>query len=265
MAGTGLIGSSVGAALRRAGWTVRGTDIDRASARAAVRLGHIDSICSELRDCVHNVDAVILAAPVPAIITVLPEADRLAPGEALIMDTGSVKEPVVAAMQRLPGARRAIGGHPVAGSHHGGPESADPDLFRGRPFLLCPSSVTSSRITSLAVSLVTDLGGVPTVLSAAEHDRELAATSHLPQVLSTLLALQPADRMLSGTGYRDMTRLAASDPTLWRDILLLNRGNILDTLSSFRSSLDAFAEALKNEDAVSLEELLARGREGVAA
>lgn len=263
--GTGLIGSSIGAALRRAGWAVRGTDKNTEAAQEALRLGHFDQVCPGVGDCALEADAVILAAPVPDIIRLLPEVSRLARAEAVIVDTGSVKVPVAEAMRALPGAERAIGGHPVAGSHLTGPEPADADLFRGRPFVLCPTSLTSPETIDRALALVSDVGAVPSLMAATQHDRALAAVSHLPQVLSSLLALQPAERTLSGTGYRDMTRLAASDPAMWRDILLFNRVNVLESLATFRASLDDLTQTLTLEDADHLERLLARGRDGVAA
>jgi prephenate dehydrogenase len=263
--GTGLIGSSLGGAFRRFGWTVRGMDPSADAARTALELGFIDSICVDLETCIGDADAVILAGPIPAIIEILPEVDRLASPEAVIVDTGSVKGPVVAAMERLPGAVRAVGGHPLAGSHRGGPEAADTEMFHGRPFLLCPNSRTTPSTLTRASALVTSAGAAPLVLSASEHDRALAFTSHLPQLLSSLLAAQPAQRELAGPGYRDMTRLAGSDPRLWREILAANRTNVLEALSAFRRSLDDMADALQLDDSDRVERWLIRGWEGVAA
>lgn len=263
--GTGLIGSSIGGALRSAGWIVRGTDPNANALHSALELGFIDSICTDLRTCVEDADVVILAGPIPAIIDGLPEVDRLAPPEAVVLDTGSVKRPILAAMERLRGADRTVGGHPVAGSHRSGPEAADEELLRGRPFLLCPTARTSPSSLARAMELVTDTGAVPEILTAVDHDRALAVTSHLPQLVSSVLAAQPARRDLIGPGYRDMTRLAGSDPRLWRDILLANRDNVLETLSGFRQSLDEFTEALRLDDSDRIEACLVRGREGVAA
>ncbi len=261
--GTGLIGGSLGAALRRAGWYVRGTDANPLAAADAVDLGLTDEAPVDLPSCFRDADVVVLAVPVARIVDLLPAVDAHAPARALIIDTGSVKQPVVAAMEALPGADRAVGGHPLAGSHQGGPAAANADLFRGQTFVLCPSTRTSTETQERAASLAQTVGSVPHILSAPEHDRSVAVTSHLPQVLSSLLASLPADRRLVGPGYRDMTRLARSDAALWRDILLYNRQEVLAAVHAFRASLDGMTQALAADNGEVVEQIIARGRAGV--
>lgn len=263
--GTGLIGCSVGGALRHAGWFVRGLDVDRSVAGHAADLGYIDEACSSLESCLRGAEVAMLAGPVSAIVEMLPQVDMAASPEALLIDAGSVKGPVVAVMARLPGASRAIGGHPLAGSHRGGPGAADPDLFRDRPFLLCPSHATSGAALERAIALVGRLGAAPRVLTADEHDRALAGTSHLPQILSSLLASLPVDRSLTGSGYRDMTRLAASNPALWSDILRSNSVNVLIAIEEFRASLDRLARLLEAGDGPAVQAMLAAAQAAVAA
>jgi prephenate dehydrogenase len=109
------------------------------------------------------------------------------------------------------------------------------------------------------------LGGTAHMMPAEEHDRALATTSHLPQILATLLANQAANRSLTGTGYRDMTRLAASDVSIWREILLSNRENIVRAMDAYRDSFDRFGEAIASGDVENIDAWLRRGRQGVAA
>lgn len=263
--GTGLIGGSLGAALRRSQWFVRGTDADPLASAEAARLGLIDEALPDVQSCVSEADLVVLAVPVGAVVKILPLVDGHAPREATIIDTGSVKRPVVAAMQALVRAERAVGGHPLAGSHRTGPGAAGPDLFLGQTFVICPSDRTSAETMERAASFARAIGALPRTLSAREHDRSVAVISHLPQILSSLLALQPADRTLAGPGYRDMTRLAASDADMWAEILLSNRDEVLQAMSSFRASLDTMAGVLSEGDRHAARHVLEQGRERVIA
>lgn len=261
--GTGLIGGSLGAALRGAGWLVRGTDVDPEATAEAVRLGLIDEACSDLPSCLRDVDLVVLSTPVARIVDLLPAVAEHVPDRAVVVDTGSVKRPIVAAMESLRGAERAVGGHPLAGSHQSGPTAARADLFRDQTFVFCPSARTSADTLDRAAAFARLIGAVPTTLSASEHDRSVAVTSHLPQILSSLLAAQPTNRVLEGPGFRDMTRLASSDAVMWRGILLSNRDNVLAAVHDFRGSLDGMAQALATADGEAIEQVIVRGREGV--
>jgi prephenate dehydrogenase len=217
---------------------------------------------------------VILALPVLTIVECLPEVARYAPHDAVIIDTGSVKVPVVAAMMAVPHPERAIGGHPMAGREVAGPASASPDLFSGKKFVLCPTPGMDQGTMEVAKGLVRQLGAIPLELDAAEHDRMAARTSHFPQVLSTLLALttEPKEKPLLGTAFRDMSRLAASDPHIWRDIILANRREICRAAREFAARLDQIIEAMEASDGASVESILEAGkgraailREGYAA
>lgn len=262
--GTGLIGGSLGAALRQRGWLVRGTDADPSAAAEARRLGLIDEAHANLASCVDGADVVVLAVPVGRIPKLLRSVDAHAPSGALLLDTGSVKQPIVAAMQVLSGAERAVGGHPLAGSHRAGPAAATPDLFHDQPFVLCPSNRTTGETLGRAASIAREIGAVPRILSALEHDRSVAVTSHLPQILSSLLGALPADRGLAGPGYRDMTRLAGSSAAMWSDILLSNRDEVLRAVRSYRTSLDVMTQALADGDRLAVERVIARGQAEVA-
>jgi len=260
--GLGLVGGSVGAALRRADLEVRGFDTDDAVAARAVQRGLVDAACSTMAAALEHANTVVLAVPVIATRDLLVEVDRLAPHTAMIMDTGSVKRPIVDAMDTLIGRERTIGGHPLAGRERSGPDAADPDLFRHRTFVLTPAAYTSKETIERAIRLVDMLGGQPVIADAAEHDRILARTSHLPQLLSTALALtaQPADPTMAGPAFSDMIRLAASDPGMWRDILLTNADNVAEALSTYMNELEGLARIVRAQDSERIVHVMERGR-----
>jgi prephenate dehydrogenase len=260
--GLGLIGGSMGAAFRRSGHFVRGYDANSGVMDSAKRLGLVDDLAEGPKSCVVGVNAVFLAVPVMAILGLLPVVGEAAPNEAIIIDAGSVKKPIVEAMQLLPSAHRMVGGHPLAGNEHSGPGSSDPDLFLGRPFLLCGSKRTSPQTMDDAYEMVRVLGAEPAQLSAEEHDQILARTSHVPQFVSTLLAscLEPGDFEYAGPGLRDMTRLAASEPAMWRDIAISNSANIAMALRVLAARLNDAAEFVETVDIAAIETLLQDGR-----
>jgi len=233
--GLGLIGGSIGSALRRQGWYVRGFDRQDAAAYTAEERGLVDELAGSLEAAVQGAAMVILALPIPAIVGLLPSIDAAAEREATIIDTGSVKGPVLSAMSSMHGAHRAVGGHPIAGNERSGPAAATPDLFRRRPFVLCASSATSEATVTQATLLVAALRARPVQMDADHHDQVLARTSHLPQLLSSALALSlaPDDTRLAGPALQDMTRLAASPPELWREILTANRANVASAMRAF--------------------------------
>jgi prephenate dehydrogenase len=260
--GLGLIGSSIAAALRRDGAVVHGFDRDPRAGAEAERLGLVHNVASALDAALEGARFVILAAPVPAILELLPAARAAAP-EAVIVDVGSVKAPIVERMAALSRADRTIGGHPIAGKETSGPSAADADLFRGRPFVLTPHEGTSAETVEECRSLAFRLGAHPLVTDAATHDRTVARTSHLPQSISTTLAagLQSGDEAFTGTGLRDMTRLALSDPGLWMDILLANRVAVTAELRDLAARAIALAEALERNDRKATKAVLETGRE----
>jgi prephenate dehydrogenase len=255
--GLGLIGASLGAALRHAGWKVRGHDPSESVRDAAVECGHVHTATGDRAQALADAEMVVLAAPVSQIIKLVPLAVREAP-HAVILDVGSVKTPVVEVMERSEGAGRSIGGHPIAGKEVSGPAAADKELFFGRPFVLTPHSKTSEKTLRGASEIIEAVGARRIIAGAAEHDRIVARTSHLPQLVSYALAslLMEGDETYAGTGLASMTRLALSQPALWKDILEANRTNLREevtrlqkTLDLFISSMDLEAEMIRARDA----------------
>lgn len=256
--GLGLMGASIAGALRRRGYVVRGTDRSASTAAIALERQLVNSVETDLKSALDGAAVVVLAVPVGTIVRILPEIDAAADQETVIVDVGSVKTPVVQVMARLPGAARAIGGHPIAGKETSGPLAADPTMFDGRPFGLVPNDATSEATVHYARSLVAELGAVPVTLSASDHDEILGRTSHLAQLLSIALALslEDGDDRLAGPGLRDMTRLAASPWSVWRDILSLNSSNIVNALDECVDHLSRLRQFLADGDGEHMEEAM---------
>lgn len=256
--GLGLIGGSFALVARRNGLAkeVVAFDLNLESIAEASVLGIIEQGFSSAPDAVFEADAVILAAPVRAILRLLPDiAPHLSQG-AFVMDLGSTKRAIVAAMNDLPEHVRAVGGHPMAGKEVAGFAAAEPNLFVGATFALCPTQRTDQRARDLAETIVAAMGARPVWTEPDAHDEAVARISHLPYLMAAALAHAAAPegltRSLASTGYRDTSRLAISDPTMMLDILLTNPAPLRAALAQARDTLaglDACLEA-GDEDAL---------------
>jgi prephenate dehydrogenase len=266
--GSGLIGTSLGLALRRAGTTVHLVDRDPAVAQRAAELG------AGTTDAPRGpVELAVVAAPPGATAA---ELARLVVGGAaeVVLDVAGAKSAVVAELERLgvPGETVVLT-HPMAGREQSGPGAARADLFEGRPWVLVPLGATSPAALQAARQLVAACGGVATEMSAAEHDRAVALVSHVPQLAASLVAARLVDGAdpelaLSGQGVRDVTRVAASDPALWAEVVAHNSGPVLAQLEALQADLAALTEhvrALSGGDRAAAEgvaELVRRGNQG---
>jgi prephenate dehydrogenase len=250
--GTGLIGASFGLALKQGipGVRVYGKDSPEVLERAE-QLGAVDKGTLSPSDVP---DLIILAAPVGTILDLL---DQLPPASAaVIVDVGSTKVEICrkAANRGLP----FVGGHPMTGSERSGPEAASANLFRGAPFFLSPIETAPQGALSLVTRVVEVVGAKPVVMSAEEHDRVVAQLSHLPQILSTLLADQTGERSaLAGPGWKSLTRLAASPFHVWRDILLTS-GSLPMELRLFTDRLCAVLDDLESGSMKDIEAMFER-------
>jgi prephenate dehydrogenase len=256
--GCGLIGASFALALRRAGACVRlaGWDMDASALDEALKRGVIDE--ADRTFTVGEVspsDLVYLAMPVGQIIEFLREHTRQIKPGAVVTDAGSTKLEVCRAARAGPRKDwRFVGGHPVAGSQRSGSAHARADLFAGAPYVLTSTEDGSDPDALAALEETLGLLGARVrVMTAREHDRALALVSHLPQVVSGALAATVARQpdaaslaSLSGTGYRDMTRLAASPWSMWRDILATNPSEIADALDVLLAQLAAARDELRD-------------------
>ncbi len=258
LVGTGLIGGSLGMALRARVPSVRVVAVDVEGVAAdAVAAGAAD-VAMPLPDAVRIADLVVVAAPPDVSLELIREiAPHLRPS-AILSDVGSVKAPfLAAATAAIPDARRIVGGHPMAGRETGGLGSADARLFENAAWVLCPAQddqrpttedgenrrADTSAVDALA-ALVSAIGARVVVMDAARHDRTAAAVSHVPQLAAVALVTaalgdDPGARRLAGGGFRDVTRIAASPWPLWQGILSANHGAALAALDGLREALDA--------------------------
>ena len=250
--GVGLIGGSFALALREAGYKgqLLGVSSDRTIAEA-LRLGVIDAGAT-LEEACGRADLVYLAGPIHGILETLPKVAKLVRPGALVTDAGSTKAQVVATAGAM-GQGEFLGGHPMAGKESRGVGSAEAQLFRGRPYLLTPRQ-TKDLETQAArefIGWVERIGAKISVVSPEEHDRFVAHSSHLPQLLSTALSAalaRHADResiaAAAGPGLVDSTRLAMSAWEIWKDILDTNQGPVLEALDLFAAEWSGVREDL---------------------
>ncbi|GAA1944338.1 prephenate dehydrogenase [Nocardioides hwasunensis] len=264
--GAGLIGTSVGLVCRRLGLDVILRDTSAENLRTAHGLGAGRAPLPGDRP-----QLVVVAVPPVAIADAI--VDALGRTDAVVTDVGSVKAAPLAAVAARASAvdlRRYVGSHPMAGSERSGPLAASAALFDGRPWAVTPHEGADPRAVGLVEALVLECGASPRVMSPAEHDRAVARISHLPHLAAVLVAgrlvTAPEEHLaLSGQGVRDVTRVAASDPALWRQILEANSTAVLDLLAEVRSDLDELMSAVAADTGADLVEILARGNAGTQA
>lgn len=264
--GTGLLGASIGLALRALGVDVVLADPSRTTvllARdvGAGRLPAPDDAPPRL---------VVVAAP-PDVTGEVVVAELAAHPQAVVTDVASVKGAVIAAL-RAAGAdlTRYVGSHPMAGSERSGPTAARPDLFTGRPWVVVGTERSTGEAVLVVRDLVTDLGATPVLLDAGLHDEAVAVISHVPQIAASLVAARlrdadPAALDLAGQGLRDVTRIAAGDPALWTSILAANAAAVLPVLQALRADLDEVIGALGQVAAAARAEGVGGGGLGVLA
>jgi prephenate dehydrogenase len=255
LVGLGLMGGSLALALRGRCAEIVGVDTQPETLAFALKHSIIDRAADF--DSALACDLLILAAPVRAILSQLDYLTRTTfslPPSSFILDLGSTKSQIVAAMEKLPARFDPVGGHPMCGKEVSGIENAEAELFRDKTFVLTPLARTSPRAQKLAHELIEVIGARPFSLSAERHDMLAAAASHLPYLAATALmrAAQTLDDdqfwTLAASGFRDTSRLAASDVTMMTDILLTNRAAILDSLKHYRVELDTLFHLIDAAD-----------------
>ncbi len=248
--GVGLIGGSLGLALKKSdpGVRILGIGRDAANLEVARRMGAVDAYALGPDDSLSACDLVILATPVEQILASLPALGDRLKGGTLVTDVGSTKRRICEqAWSCLPNSIEFIGGHPVAGREVSGVENSLANLFDGAPYVLCPRPGPATDNLSRLRSLVEQLGAKPIIMDPGEHDQAITWVSHLPQLLSTALANVSAGRgvEIAGSGFRDMIRLAASPYSVWKGIVESNTDNIDAALKSFIEGLERMRLALK--------------------
>ncbi len=270
--GLGLMGGSLALALREAGWRGRITAVSRnpATLAAAESGGAIDRGFTELAAGVAGADMVVLATPVRTLLRQLPEVGSHARPGAIVLDMGSTKAEICAALAGLPPGLEPIGGHPMCGKEKAGFQAADASLYRGKTFVLCPLPRTGEAALRSTHELVDAIGAQPLILDPAAHDRAAAAISHLPYALAVALvnAVAEADDPLAWTlaasGFRDTSRVAASDVDMMLDILLSNRRNVMEWLRAYARQFASLYDALAEQDEPALRRQLTAAQEARA-
>ena len=265
--GLGLIGSSLARALPDA--LVVGHDVDEAVRRRARDLGFCNEIKESLAESVVDADLVILAVPVGATAAV---AAAMAPhlkAGAVISDVGSSKAGVLADLAAALPGHAIVPAHPVAGTENSGPDAGFASLFKGRWCILTPAEGTDPAAVAMVRALWETAGANVEMMDARHHDLVLAVTSHLPHLIAYTIVGTASDLeevtqgeviKYSAGGFRDFTRIAASDPVMWRDVFLANREAVLDMLQRFSEDLTQLQRAIRWGDGDALESLFTRTR-----
>ena len=266
--GLGLMGGSIAAGLKQRGYAGRITAWDRNADALAqgASLGLIDEAAPDVPAAVGESDFIVLAVPVRASADVLSQFDA---GDRVLTDVGSVKQHIVEAVRQAWGHVPAgfVPGHPIAGSERHGVAAADPDLFLQHRVILTPLPYTADEATSRVERLWRFLGAEVVSMSPAHHDDVLAQTSHLPHLLAYALVdtLAAGDDSLevfeyAAGGFRDFSRIAASDPVMWRDIFLTNRDPVLDVLQRYQADLETLRNLIAEGDADAMKKLFERAK-----
>ena len=261
--GLGAIGGSVARQGKLAGIPkILGWSPEPAERAVAAQQGALDDAPARASDVARMSDLVILAAPPAANLAQLEAIVPHLKSAALVTDVGSVKRGIVARAEKLGIGSRFAGSHPLAGTHRHGFDASSADLFRGAVVYVTPCHDGADAAREIAHFWSDVLGAEPVVLDAERHDAQLAATSHVPQVeasqLGDFLARHAPPGSSFGSGAADTTRLAASEPALWTEILLMNRDEILPALRALEESLGTVERALETGDAAALTDWLTR-------
>ena len=262
--GVGLIGGSFSRALKAAGVVQRviGFDLDPANLTEALQLGVVDEIAADYAAAVASADVVFLAVPVRAMTAAVAACVPHLPAGCVVTDGGSVKDELVAACEPLmPEGCYFVGGHPIAGTEHSGAKASFATLFMGRRCILTPTARTNQQALELVQRLWEAAGSRVESMEPLTHDRVFAAVSHLPHMVAYAL-VHAVDRSaeeeenilaFSAGGFRDFTRIASSDPSMWRDIALMNRFPLLAVLERYQQEFAALKEKVAAGDGVWLE------------
>jgi prephenate dehydrogenase len=254
--GLGLMGGSLAMALKGAVRRVVGVDLDAASLELALKSQIVDEATSRLEEGMEESDLVVLAVPARSIADMVRAMPELRPDGCMVMDLGSTKAEINMAMDGLPPQFAAVGGHPMCGREKSGLLSATKDLFGGETFVLCRNQRTTSRIEEIALELIEKIGASPLFLPADKHDRLVAASSHLPYVVSSILMVrawveaQKDARLwqVSASGLYDTTRLSGSSPEMMLEIMMTNGDAIIDQIKAYQEELSTLSDALQRQD-----------------
>ncbi|TRD11015.1 prephenate/arogenate dehydrogenase family protein [Erythrobacter insulae] len=269
--GLGLLGGSIGLAIKAnaPGIVTTGYDRDPETRAAAEKRGLVGTVCSNAGDAVAMADLVILCVPVGAMEAAARDIAGALSDHAIISDVGSSKQSVAEALAKALPGRTIIPAHPVAGTEQSGPEAGFASLFTNRWCILTPADDADPAALESLGEFWTRLGANVEIMDAEHHDLVLAVTSHIPHLIAftivgTASDLEEVTRSevikYSAGGFRDFTRIAASDPVMWRDVFLSNKSAVLEMLGRFSEDLTAMQRAIRSGDGDALHELFSRTR-----
>ncbi|MXO75695.1 prephenate/arogenate dehydrogenase family protein [Altererythrobacter aerius] len=270
--GLGLLGGSVGLAIAEflPGCATTGYDADPAVRRRAAERGLVGRVCETAAEAVSDAELVIFCVPVGAMENAACEVADALPAGVIVTDVGSSKEAVGEALRAALPHATVIPAHPVAGTERSGPDAGFPHLFRHRWCILTPPADADPEAVDKVAAFWKALGADVELMDGAHHDLVLAVTSHIPHLIAytivgTASDLEQVTRSevikYSAGGFRDFTRIAASDPTMWRDVFLTNREAVLEMLGRFTEDLTALQRAIRRSDGDALFELFTRTRD----
>lgn len=270
--GLGLLGGSIGLAIkeRLPGVTTTGFDADPAVRERARKRGLVDEICDDTARAVERCDLVILCVPVGEMELAARAISLDIPLDAVVSDVGSSKQSVVEALARAVPENTVIPAHPVAGTEQSGPDAGFAELFAHRWCILTPPAGAPETAVADLRAFWEGLGSKVEIMDAEHHDLVLAVTSHIPHLIAFTIVGTASDMeevtrgeviKYSAGGFRDFTRIAASDPVMWRDVFLNNRDAVLEMLGRFTEDLTALQRAIRNGDGEALHQLFSRTRD----
>ncbi len=271
LVGLGLLGGSIGLAIKEhaPGITTTGFDRDPDVRDAARRRGLADKVCDSIETAVADADLVILCVPVGAMEETAAAMADAVPPNAIISDVGSSKQSVALALAKALPGHTIIPAHPVAGTEQSGPEAGFASLFTNRWCILTPPDGADQDAIAALGDFWAGLGAKVELMDAEHHDLVLAVTSHIPHLIAytivgTASDLEDVTRSevikYSAGGFRDFTRIAASDPVMWRDVFLNNKSAVLEMLGRFSEDLTALQRAIRSGDGETLHDLFSRTR-----
>ena len=269
--GLGLLGGSVGLAVKAhvPGATTTGYDADPATRARAAERALVDRVCDSAADAVKDAELVVLCVPVGAMAAAAKELAGALPADALLSDVGSSKQSVAKALAEVLPGHAIIPAHPVAGTERSGPDAGFASLFQQRWCILTPPEGADPAKLAALSAFWEALGARVEVMDAAHHDLVLAVTSHLPHLIAYTIVGTASDLegvtegeviKYSAGGFRDFTRIAASDPTMWRDVFLSNKDAVLEMLQRFTEDLTALQRAIRIGDGEQLHDHFTRTR-----
>ena len=270
--GVGLIGGSLAKALKKANYckTIIGCSRNEAHLKRAIELGVIDDYQLNPTEAVAQADMILLAVPLGAMETVLNHIKDALQPNAIITDAGSSKASVIEAVNKAfpQGYTHFVAGHPIAGREQSGVEAAIDDLYVGRRTILTPLETTDKSAIQAVRNMWEAAGSIVEIMDVEQHDKVLAATSHLPHLLAfnlvdTLSKSKESEDIFryAAGGFKDFTRIASSDPVMWRDICIANRTAILEMIAEYQNSLEQLAALIEANDAQGVMDIFSHAKQ----